>query len=248
MDLNELAKLLAAYKSGELETNEAVDRIKNLHFEDIGFARVDHSRASRQGFPEVVFGGGKTRAQIVGIVERLVERSPNILVTRTDEGTFGEIRNVVTDAEWHEALDQTLFPAIRASRLAVPHMKQRGGGAIIMIASIFGREAGGRMTYNAVKAAEISLAKALSQQLAPANIRVNSVAPGSIMFAGGSWHRRQQTDPSGIADMIKRELPFGRFGRADEVGTVVAFLASPRASWISGASIVVDGCQSRSNI
>src|SRR5215207_3122820 len=103
MDVNELAKLLAAYKSGELETGDALERIKNLHFEDIGFARVDHSRASRQGFPEVVFGGGKTRAQIVGIVERLVERSPNILVTRTDEGTFGEIRNVITDAEWHEA-------------------------------------------------------------------------------------------------------------------------------------------------
>src|SRR6187200_697742 len=103
MDLNELAKLLAAYKSGELETGEAVNRIKNLHFEDIGFARVDHSRASRQGFPEVVFGGGKTRAQIVGIVDRLVQRSPNIIVTRTDAGTFGEIRNIVTDAEWHEA-------------------------------------------------------------------------------------------------------------------------------------------------
>ncbi len=103
MDLNELAKLLAAYKSGELETNEALNRIKNLHFEDIGFARVDHSRAHRQGFPEVVFGGGKTRAQVVGIVERLAQRSPNILVTRTDEGTFGEIRNVVTDAEWHES-------------------------------------------------------------------------------------------------------------------------------------------------
>ena len=118
------------------------------------------------------------------------------------------------------------FPPIRASRLAVPHMKARGGGAIIMIASIWGREAGGRMTYNAVKAAEISLAKALAQQLAPLNIRVNSVAPGSIMFPGGSWHKRQQADPEGIADFIKRELPFGRFGRADEVGAVVAFLAS----------------------
>jgi NCAIR mutase (PurE)-related protein len=64
MDLNELEKLLAAYKSGELQTDEALHRIKNLHFEDIGFARVDHSRASRQGFPEVVFGGGKTRAPI----------------------------------------------------------------------------------------------------------------------------------------------------------------------------------------
>ena len=103
MDLNELAQLLAAYKSGELETDDAVTRIKNLHFEDIGFARVDHARATRQGFPEVVFGGGKTRAQIVGIVDRLAARSPNILVTRTDEGTFGEIRNLVTDAEWHES-------------------------------------------------------------------------------------------------------------------------------------------------
>ncbi|MEQ1760290.1 MAG: SDR family oxidoreductase [Vicinamibacterales bacterium] len=151
-----------------------------------------------------------------------------------------------TDAQWQDALDQTLFPAIRASRAVVPHMKARGGGAIIVIASIFGREAGGRMTYNAVKAAEISFAKSLAQQLAPAGIRVNSVSPGSILFEGGSWWKRQQADPEGIADFVRRELPFGRFGRAEEVGDVVAFLASPRASWISGTSIVVDGGQSRS--
>jgi 3-oxoacyl-[acyl-carrier protein] reductase len=141
-----------------------------------------------------------------------------------------------------------LLPAIRASRLAVPQMRKRGGGAIIMIASIWGRESGGRMTYNAVKAAEISLAKSMAQQLARDGIRVNSVAPGSILFPGGSWHRRQQDDPEGIADFVRRELPFGRFGRPEEVGSVVAFLASPRASWISGASLTVDGCQSRSLI
>jgi NCAIR mutase (PurE)-related protein len=103
MDLKELARLLEAHKRGELERDDTVERIKNLAFEDIGYARVDHSRAVRLGFPEVVFGGGKTRAQIVGIVERLAQRSPNVIVTRTDEGTFGEIRNVVTDAEWHDA-------------------------------------------------------------------------------------------------------------------------------------------------
>ena len=153
-----------------------------------------------------------------------------------------------SDSEWLEAVEQTLFPAIRASRLAVPHMRKRGGGSIVMIASIWGRESGGRMTYNAVKAAEISLAKSMAQQLARDNIRVNSVAPGSILFPGGSWDRRQKEDPAGIADFVLRELPFGRFGRPEEVGAVVAFLASARASWISGASVPVDGCQSRSLI
>jgi 3-oxoacyl-[acyl-carrier protein] reductase len=117
-----------------------------------------------------------------------------------------------------------------------------------MIASIWGRESGGRMTYNAVKAAEISLAKSMAQQLAKDGIRVNSVAPGSILFPGGSWEKRQQADPQGIAEFIRRELPFGRFGRAEEVAAAVAFLASPRASWISGSSVPVDGCQSRSLI
>jgi 3-oxoacyl-[acyl-carrier protein] reductase len=153
-----------------------------------------------------------------------------------------------TDQEWQAAFDETLYPAVRVSRAAVPHLRRQGGGAIIIIASIWGRESGGRMTYNAVKAAEISLAKALAQQLAPDNIRVNSVAPGSILFEGGSWWKRQQQDPQATAEMIRRELPFGRFGRADEVGSVVAFLASDRASWISGACIPVDGCQGRSNI
>ncbi len=153
-----------------------------------------------------------------------------------------------TDEEWQEALTSTLFPAVRASRLAVPLMRRRGGGTIVMIASIYGREAGGRMTYNAVKAAEISLGKSLAQQLAADNIRVNSVAPGSILFPGGSWWKRQQADPEGIAAFVSRELPFGRFGRPEEVGDAVAFLASPRASWISGACLTVDGCQSRSLI
>jgi len=152
------------------------------------------------------------------------------------------------DAEWQEAFDQTLFPAIRASRLAVPHLRRRGGGVILIIASIYGRESGGRMTYNAVKAAEISLAKSWAQQLARDNIRVNSVAPGSISFPGGTGQRRQPEDPAGMAEFVRTELPFGRFGRADEVGDLVAFLASARASWISGASVTVDGCQSRSLI
>ena len=183
------------------------------------------------------------------IVARTVETFGGLDILVNNVGLArGATITDTSDAEWHEALDQTLFPAIRASRLAVPYMRVRGGGAIVMIASIWGRESGGRMTYNAVKAAEISLAKSLAQQLARDSMRVNSVAPGSILFPGGSWHRRQQEDPAGIAEFVRRELPFGRFGRPEEVGAVVAFLASPRASWISGASVPVDGCQSRSLI
>lgn len=188
-----------------------------------------------------------TAEGVGAVIERTVEVFGGIDVLVNNVGLArGAGLIETTDEQWQEAIDQTLMPAIRASRLAVPHMQKRGGGAIVMIASIFGREAGGRMTYNAVKAAEISLAKSLAQQLAPSNIRVNSVSPGSILFEGGSWWKRQQADPEGIAAFVRQELPFGRFGTPDEVGHVVAFLASPKASWISGTSVVVDGCQSRS--
>jgi 3-oxoacyl-[acyl-carrier protein] reductase len=184
---------------------------------------------------------------VAAVVDRTVEvfGGIDVLINNVGLARGGTLLDTGDDA-WREAFDQTLFPAVRASRLAVPHMQRRGGGAIVIVASIFGREAGGRMTYNAAKAAEISLAKSLAQQLASSNIRVNSVSPGSILFEGGSWWKRQQERPQEIAEFVARELPFGRFGAPEEVGNVVAFLASPRASWISGTSIVVDGCQSKS--
>lgn len=168
----------------------------------------------------------------------------DILVNNVGLARGGDIE-ATADAEWLEALDQTLFPTIRVTRLSVPHMRSRGGGVVVIIASIWGREGGGRMTYNAVKAAEISLGKSLAQQLAKDAIRVVNVAPGSILFPGGSWDKRQQADPQGMAEFVRRELPLGRFGKAEEVGDVVAFLASSRASWISGTTVVVDGSQSR---
>ncbi len=209
---------------------------------------------------EAVFGDGTDRVLAVcgdltetAVVESVVARTVetfggvDILVNNVGRAGGGGLLETGDD-EWQRALDDTLYPAIRASRLAVPHMRLRGGGVILIIASIWGRESGGRMTYNAVKAAEISLAKTLAQQLAGDNIRVNSVAPGSISFPGGSWHRRQQEEPAVMDAFVRDNLPFGRFGRAEEVGAVVAFLASSKASWISGASVTVDGCQSRSLI
>ncbi|MDQ4123812.1 MAG: nickel pincer cofactor biosynthesis protein LarB [Acidobacteriota bacterium] len=77
--------------------------MNDFEFENIGFARVDHGRNGRQGFPEVIFGQGKTREQTVSIFEKLTARHPNVLVTRTDADTYGELRNVCNEAEWHES-------------------------------------------------------------------------------------------------------------------------------------------------
>jgi 3-oxoacyl-[acyl-carrier protein] reductase len=149
-------------------------------------------------------------------------------------------------ADLRDVLGRNLFPALEVSRQALPHLRARGGGVIAMVASIWGREAGGGPGYNIAKAAEISLAKAMGADLAKDGIRVFSVAPGSTLFPGGSWERKSREDPEGMAAFVERELPWGRFGTVDEIADVVTFLVSPRASWVVGTCVTVDGGQSRS--
>ncbi len=150
--------------------------------------------------------------------------------------------------EMQEAMNGNLYPAIRLSLLALPAMRRARWGRIVVISSLFGREAGGAPAYNAAKAAEISFVTSLGREVAADGVTVNSVAPGSILFEGGSWHRRQQADPHGIAAFVERELPLGRFGTPEEVASVVAFLSSRQASLVNAACWAVDGGQSRSNI
>jgi 3-oxoacyl-[acyl-carrier protein] reductase len=154
----------------------------------------------------------------------------------------------VEDSGWYEAFELNFFSAVRLARLCAPEMEKRGGGAIVNISSIWGREAGGTLSYNSSKAALNSFTKMLARELAPKGIRVNAVAPGSILFPGGVWERRLRGDPAFERDFISHELPAGRLGSAEEVADVVAFVASPRASWLMGVCLPVDGGQGRSNI
>ena len=170
----------------------------------------------------------------------------DILVNNAGGGSRASLSS--PDSDWSAAVDWMLWPSLRLSRMVAPGMRERRSGVIVMISSIYGREMGGSGSYQVAKSAQLSLAKALARELAPDNVRVLTVAPGSILFAGGSWWRRQQEDPEAMARFVAQDMPLGRFGRAEEVGDVVAFLCSERASLVTGACIPVDGCQGRTLI
>ena len=149
---------------------------------------------------------------------------------------------------WQAAFDQNFFSAVALTRFCAEEMKKRGGGAIINISSIYGREAGGPVSYNASKAALISLSKMAARELGPHNIRVNTIAPGSIIYPGGVWEMIFKQNAAFEKDFVAHEFPCGRLGRPDEVAYAALMLASPHASWINGACVPVDGAQGRSNI
>jgi len=150
--------------------------------------------------------------------------------------------------EFEAAFAGNVSVSVRMSQLVLPSMTERGWGRIVVISSIWGRESGGLPAYNAAKDAEISLVTSLGREVAARGVTVNCVAPGSIVWEGGGWHRRVEQDPQGMAEYVRKEMPLGRFGTVPEVAAVVTFLCSQPASLVNAACVTVDGGQSRSNI
>jgi NAD(P)-dependent dehydrogenase (short-subunit alcohol dehydrogenase family) len=234
-----------------------------------GIGRATALRLAREGARVVIAARGRERLDAVaaeiraegGAVaavqadvgrpedcERLVAEAlrafgrVDILVNNAGTSSTGEFESL-NDAVWQTDMDLKLFAAIRLSRLAIPHMKKQGGGRIVNITTIGAKQPRARsMPTTVTRAAGLALTKALSKEYAPHNILVNTVSLG-LVRAG---QHETKAVKAGVpvekiyADMAK-DIPLGRVGRAEEVADVIAFLASARASYVTGTSINLDG-------
>ncbi len=198
-------------------------------------------------------GGTQADVTVEGDAVRFYEDTianlgqPDILVNNVGGRRGSVLLEETTMEQFRDGLEVNLFSAVRLTAMVLPHMREQGWGRIINISSIYGREHGGSIDYMTAKAGLIAFSKHLALQLAPINVRVNCIAPGSIDFPGSSWDRFQQNNPPEVvAEFIARNLPAGKFGWPEPIGETVAFLASDRADLITGACINVDGGQSKS--
>ncbi len=171
----------------------------------------------------------------------------DILVNNAGTSAAGYFESV-TDEAWQADLELKLFGAIRCCRLAIPHMKRQGGGRIINVTNLGAKAPGPRSVPTSVsRAAGVALTKALSKDYASDNILVNTVCIGLIK--SGQHERRfeaqKASNPSLTLDAFYGEMgkrvPLGRVGEAREAGDIIAFLASERASYITGTSVNIDG-------
>ncbi len=241
-----------------------------------GIGRYIASALVREGCSVALYA--RDKGGVESAVETLTQAGGNVAgasidVTREDAGEqmarfaleeFGRIDIFIgnaggnrrkpfvdtTDEDWTDLLNLNLLSHLRAARAVIPAMRDQESGSIVFVSSIFGREAGGPglSLYNTSKTALISASKIMALELAGEGIRVNCVAPGSIRFPGGSWDRRCNEQPEAMEKFVADNIPLGRFGTAEEVADVVTFLASDRASLVTGACLNVDGGQSKSLI
>jgi 3-oxoacyl-[acyl-carrier protein] reductase len=162
----------------------------------------------------------------------------DILVNNVTGGGTGN-----TEADWQKSVNIDILGTARVTRAAQPHLEAGNGSAIINVAS---RSAVGPaprgQAYAAAKAAVMHLTTSQAAEMGRKGVRVNCVAPGSTEFPGGFWDKMRTRAPE-LYEKTAASFPFGRFGREDDISSVMLFLASPLAGWITGQTILVDGGQ-----
>lgn len=174
-------------------------------------------------------------------------RTIDVLINNVGGSSGSDVLNTQL-ADFYEAYEDNYYPAVHLSQLAARAMSKAKTGNVVNITSIYGRESGGLVTYNNAKSALISFTKSLANEVIKHGVNVNSVAPGSVLHDSGVWQKRMDESPSKIRQFIEDEIPGGRFGTPEEIANVVVFMASPRASWMVGSCVTVDGGQSKMNM
>ncbi len=188
------------------------------------------------------------RDDIARLVERTVHElgGLDILVTNAGGPTSGTF-DTLTEADWHAAIDLTLLSVVRLCHAAVPHLRRRGGGRIINVTSVTVKEPiPGLLLSNSLRAAVTGFAKTLATELAADGILVNCLAPGytrtdRVVTLNAAAAAREGVTPEDVEARLLAGIPLRRLGDPSEFGNAVAFLASARASYLTGATIQVDG-------
>jgi 3-oxoacyl-[acyl-carrier protein] reductase len=201
-------------------------------------------------------GGATVAAQVADVTQpeqaaRLVEAACaafggiDILVNNVGGGRGGAHIADSTDEDWHAVFEVNLVQTVRMMRLALPHMSGRAGAAVVNVASISGWSPQLAMAgqYGTAKAALIYATERWALEFVAHGIRVNTVSPGSILAEGNGWDRYRTANPANFDDYVRHGFPMGRLGTVEEIADVIAFLASPRAHWINGRNIPVDGLE-----
>jgi len=198
---------------------------------------------------------------VLGFVGDLTERAVVSQLLDEVRARWGHIDHVVTnigsgrstpgvvvgDAEWERVLALNFRAAVTLIEAALPELLAAKRGSIVAVGSIAGIETiGAPLAYGAAKAALTHYIAGLARLAGPSGIRANTVAPGNVLFPGGSWAERLAGDRAAVQTMLDREVALARFGTPEEIAAAVVFLASDQASFITGSCLVVDGGQTRS--
>ena len=169
----------------------------------------------------------------------------DITVANIGSGT-GKLLLEASAAEWQQSLERNLLGSVELSRAVVPYMQLERSGALLFISSIVGVEAvSAPLPYVAAKSALQAVAKNLARAVAADGIRVNVLSPGNVLFPVGMWARKVENAPDSVRGYIEREVPMKRFGTVEEIAEVAVFMCSARAGFMTRATVVVDGGQTR---
>jgi 3-oxoacyl-[acyl-carrier protein] reductase len=190
-------------------------------------------------------------ANISRVVETIIQGWGTIHILVNNVGGGGRwgssIVEETSEDVWIDVYNKNAMAAVRFTRLVIPYMRRQKWGRVVTVASIFGREGGGRPWFNMAKSAEISFMKtlAMTHYLVRDGITFNTVAPGNIMIPDTGWEKESNENPGAFAEKLERDFPLGRLGMPEEIAAVIVFTCSEKTTLLNGATIVVDGGESR---